>query len=215
MASGANKIAGLMAVFAAAATASAATVYQHTGTGNFSYTSGSEYGDEIILQGWERVISGFSFEYAANYALAGGLTFRIYDQTGPLISGAASPGAVLYETVLDILNGGGIVNIDFGNDPTNLANLIPDRLTYTVHFTGLVPGNTAGLIAPGGSPVVGLSANDFWEKTGPGDNDWALKKIVAGPTANFIATVTAVPEPSTVAMLVAGAGMVLVALRRK
>ena len=157
MASGAFKIAGLMALVAAATSASAATVYQHSGSGNFSYTSGSEYGDEILLQGWERVISGFTFEYAANYGLSAGLTFRIYDQTGPSISGSASPGSVLYETVLDIQNGGGVVNIDFGSDPNNLANLIPERLTYTVHFTGLLPGYTAGLIAPGGSPVVGLS----------------------------------------------------------
>ena len=91
MASGAFKIVGLLALVATATSASAATVYQHSGSGNFSYTSGSEYGDEILLQGWERVISGFSFEYAANYALSSGLTFRIYDQTGPAISGAASP----------------------------------------------------------------------------------------------------------------------------
>jgi len=214
MASGAFKIVGLLALVATATSASAATVYQHSGSGNFSYTSGSEYGDEILLQGWERVISGFSFEYAANYALSSGLTFRIYDQTGPVIGGAASPGAVLYETVIDIQNGGGVVSIDFGNDPTNLANLIPDRLTYTVKFSGLLPGNTAGLIAPGGNPVIGLSASDFWEKTGPGANDWALKAI-NGPSGNFIATVTAVPEPSTVAMMAAGVGMILVALRRK
>lgn len=215
MASGAFKIAGLLALVAATASASAATVYQHSGSGNFSYTTGAEYGDEIVLQGWERVISGFSFEYAANYGKASGLTFRIYDQDGPSIGGSASPGTVLYETVLDIQNGGGVVSIDFGSDPNNLANLIPGRLTYTVLFDGLLPGNTAGLIAPGGSPVVGLSANDFWEKTGPGANDWALKTFTAGPSANFVATVTAVPEPSTVAMMVAGAGMVLVALRRK
>jgi hypothetical protein len=64
--------------------------------------------------------------------------------------------------------------------------------------------------------VVGSSANDFWEKTGPGANDWALKTFNAGsPSANFVATITAVPEPGTVAMMIAGAGMVLVALRRK
>jgi hypothetical protein len=42
--------------------------------------------------------------------------------------------------------------------------------------------------------------------------------MVFGPgflPANFIATITAVPEPSTVALMVAGAGLVLVALRRK
>lgn len=216
MASGTLKIAGLIASVVAAGSLSAgvgAIVYQHSGTGNFSYTTAAEYGDEIVLQGWERVITGISFEYASNYALPGGLTFSIYEQNGPLIGGFASPGTQIYQTTVDIQNGGGVVDINFGVD---YSNMVPDRLTYTVKFDGLTPGNTAGLIAPGGNPVVGLSGNDFWEKTGPGANDWALKVFAPGsPTANFVATVTAVPEPGTVALMVAGAGLVLLAVRRK
>ncbi len=214
MAFGALKFAACLTLVASSTTVfSAEDVYKHVGAGNFSYTTGAEYGDEVVLGGWARILTGFSFEYAANYALAGGLTFRIYDQTGPVLGGSASPGANLYETTLDIQSGGAVVNIDFGIDP---ANMIPSRLTYTVEFIGLIPGNTAGLIAPGGTPTIGTSGDDFWEKTGPGANDWALKKFNAGsPSANFVTTITAVPEPSTVAMMVAGAGLVLVALRRK
>lgn len=222
MASGALKITGLLGLCWAASSVMAQgvsqVVYQHSGSGNFSYTTGAEYGDEVVIpahsmSGVQWVITGFSFEYSANYALAGGLTFRIYEQNGAPISGFASPGTEIYETTVDINNGGGLVDINFTYDATNI---LPNRLTYTVQFAGLLPGNNAGLIIPGGTPVVGSSGNDFWEKTGPGANDWALKTFTVGsPSANFVATITAVPEPSTVAMMVAGAGLVLVALRRK
>jgi PEP-CTERM motif len=218
------KIAGLLGLCFAASSAMAQLdpseqiVYQHSGSGNFSYTTGAEYGDEVVipahsLSGVQWVITGFSFEYAANYTLPAGLTFRIYEQNGAPISGFASPGTEIYETTVDINSGGGVVNIDFAYD---VSNVLPNRLTYTVQFSGLLPGNTAGLIIPGGSPTVGASSNDFWEKTGSGANDWALKAFNPGsPSANFVATITAVPEPGTVALMVAGAGMVLVALRRK
>lgn len=217
MAPNAFKIGGLLAsVFAASSLMAAGvgpTVYQHSGSGNFSYTTAAEYGDEVVLQGWERVITGFEFDYDANYSLAGGLVFSLYEQNGPVISGAASPGSLIYSTTLDISSGRNTVVLDFGVD---YSNMIPGRLTYTVKFAGLLPGRTGGLIAPGGTPVVGLSANDFWEKTGPGPNDWALKVFAPGsPSANFAAKITAVPEPGTVALMVAGAGLVLLAVRRK
>ncbi|KAB2674359.1 MAG: PEP-CTERM sorting domain-containing protein [Verrucomicrobia bacterium] len=207
-------------LLAAAATLSVATssfagvVYQMAGDPNsYSYTTAAEYGDEVILAGTERVITGFSFHYYANYTQAGAMTFRIYAQDGPLIGGFASPGSLIDSRSIDVISGGKDVSIDYGLD---LSNVIPSRLTYTVEFAGLTPGNQAGLIAPGGSPVVGLSGSDFWEKTGSGANDWALKVIAGGtPTGNFIATITAVPEPGTVALMLAGAGLLLAASRRK
>jgi hypothetical protein len=205
------KFTGALSILALGLSVSAATVYQHSGSGNFSYTGG-QYGDEVVLAGTDRVLTGFSFEYSANFERAGGLTFSIYNQNGPLIDGYASPGTLLYSTTLDVLIGGRVVNLGFGYDP---ANLIPDHFTYTVDFGKLAVGELAGLIVPGGSPAIGLSGNDFWEKIGPGANDWALKNFGAGQVANFTATVTAVPEPTTVAMMVGGAGLMLLALRRK
>jgi len=205
------KLAGALSLLTAGLAVSAATVYQHSGAGNFSYTGG-QYGDEVVLAGTDRVLTGFSFEYYANFERAGGLTFRIYNQDGPLIGGSASPGSLLYSTTIDVVNGGAVAGIGFGYDPTNI---IPDRFTYTVDFGTLGLGELAGLIVPGGSPSIGLSGNDFWEKTGPGANDWALSNFGGAHVANFTATVTAVPEPTTVAMLVGGAGLMLLALRRK
>ncbi len=208
------KLLAVAATLSAATASHADVVYQMTGdTSSFSYTSGSEYGDEVVLAGTDRVITGFSFHYFSNYAQTGALTFRIYAQDGPLIGGIATPGTLLDSRVIDVINGGKDVSIDYGLD---LANVIPGRLTYTVEFAGLTGGNQAGLVAPGGSPSIGKSGNDFWEKFGTGANDWALKQFVGSvPTANFIATITAVPEPGTVALMVAGAGLLLVASRRK
>ncbi len=189
-------------------------VYQLSpGASNFSYTSASEYGDEIVLDraGW--ILTGFTFEYSANYSQAGGLTLKLYSQDGPAIGGAASPGSLLGSFTFDIQNGGGTPTVSF---PENPANALPDRLTWTATFSGVGGANVAGLLAPDASPVVGLSANDFWVKTGPGDNDWALSNFGAGgPQANFVATVNAVPEPGTVALMVAGLGSLLWFSRRK
>lgn len=208
------KLLAATAALGVASSTYAGVVYQMTGDpSSFSYTSASEYGDEIVLAGTDRVITGFSFHYYSNYDQAGALTFRIYAQDGPVISGVATPGTLLDSRKIDIFSGGRDVSIDYGYD---VGNVVPGRLTYTVEFAGLTSGRQAGLVAPGGNPVVGLSGNDFWEKTGTGANDWALKVFVGGtPTANFIATVTAVPEPGTVAMMIAGAGLLLVAARRK
>jgi hypothetical protein len=199
-----------------AATASyAGTVYEHNGPGSFYYQTAAEYGDEIVLAGSDRVITAFQFEYFANYDLAKGLTFRLYTQND--LASGGKPGALIDSRQLDIKKalpgtGGYVVDLDFGYDP---SNILPGRLTYTVEFAGLTPGNEAGLIAPGGTPVIGLSNSDFWEKTGPGADDWALKVISGGITGNFVTKVTAVPEPGTVALMAAGVGLLVVAARRK
>lgn len=190
------------------------TVYQVSGSGNSSYYTASEYGDEIILGGSGRILTEFKFEYFANYNFAQGITFNLYDQTGPTVGGAKAPGALLYSSKVDLFDGGGIVSFTFPESP---ANTIPNRLTWTVQFSGAGFGdNKAGLIVPNASPTIGQSANDFWIRTGAGQADWALQNFGAGgPTANFVATVSAVPEPGTVALAVIGLGGLAFALRRR
>jgi hypothetical protein len=64
---------------------------------------------------------------------------------------------------------------------------------------------------------VGQSGSDFWQKTGPGGSDWALRQLnTAQGEANFKMSVTAnVPEPTTVALGVVGAAFLgASALRR-
>jgi hypothetical protein len=63
---------------------------------------------------------------------------------------------------------------------------------------------------------VGVSGDDFWQKTGPGANDWALRQLSGGQADNFKITVSAnIPEPTTVALGVVGAAFLgASALRR-
>lgn len=187
---------------AATANIKASIAFQHQGSSDFSYTSG-QYGDEILLAGSDRIISAFEFEYYANFNRNAGLTFRIYAQDGTVIDGQRAPGTLLYSTSLDVFEGGRVAGIRFDYNP---ANLLPDRFTYTVDFETLAPGEQAGLIVPGGIPSVGYSSNDFWEKTGPGDNDWTLRNFGSDHTANFTATVRTAPQPSTLRMSVASDG---------
>ena len=59
-----------------------------------------------------------------------------------------------------------------------------------------------------GPPTTGNSFNDFWEKTGA---TWGTQVLPGGVLSDFAARLTAVPEPSALAVsalaLVAGAGL--------
>ena len=199
----------------------AAVVYDlSSGPVNSYYQSFSEFGDQLVLAGADRVIESFSFDYFANFAQAGGLTFRIYANDGPIVSGSRAPGTILDARVLDISNIGGSQHVLI-NYPFNAANVLPNSITYTATFSGIGNGssNRAGLITPGGFPSTGASFDDAWQRTGTGAGDWALIHVVdnngLSVIANFKATVTAVPEPGTVALFVLGGLGLVVAARRK
>jgi hypothetical protein len=92
-----------------------------------------------------------------------------------------------------------------------------------VSFSGANAAADKGLLIGGvestvGRPHlnVGQSSADFWQKTGPGSGDWALRALNSGQEPNFKFTVTAgVPEPTTVALGVVGAAFLgASALRR-
>lgn len=149
-----------------------------TGGANFLYSSANEFGDQVsIVGGAGQVVSSISFEYYANYALAGGLSFNVYKNDGP----GGSPLTSIDTRTLDITDGGGIKSVDF---TYNAANVLPESFTYTVKFSGIGGANEAGLIVPNSLATIGSSANDLWEKTG---GVWATKQVV-------------IPEPSTVAL---------------
>lgn len=161
----------------AAGGGSSSLVYNNAGPNNVAVYTGNPYGDEIVLGGTDRAVSQIKFEYYANYAQAGGITFNLWSKDA-----GVAPGASIYSATADIVNGGGIVSIDFTYDA---GNTLPDRLVFTAQFAGVGGANKAGLILGGGDPSVGASADDYWEKTGPGAADWTLKNV---------------PEPSTVAL---------------
>jgi hypothetical protein len=198
---------------AAAGSAFAATVYEVPAGENNYYSTSLEYGDEVTLAisggGW--VLESVSFPYYANYASIGGMTVSIYANDGALVNGKASPGTVLYSSgPIDIQNDGGVVTIPFAYSNDNV--LTSPTFTYSVTFAGVGGANAAGLYVPNAAPTVGSSFNDYWEKSGTG---WELRTITGGDLANFQVSITAVPEPSTVALAGLGlAGLVALAARR-
>ncbi len=193
----------------AAGSAFASTVYDasYGGSGLPYYLSGNAYGDEIVLAGTDRVLTGFHFAYSSDYSQSGGLQFTLYRNDGPLVNGFASPGSVLYTDTFDVISGPSGVDVDipFTPDPTDP---IPDRLTFVVKFLGT--GNAGLLVAD--VPTIGASGNDFWEN---GSSGWELRQI-PGYTANFEARLTAVPEANSgpVAFVALG-GLGLWTLRRR
>ncbi len=209
---------GLAALAIGVSSVRASVVYElSSGPGNDFYQGFKEFGDELRLGGTDRVIESFSFDFFANYAETGGMTFRIYANDGALVSGSHTPGTILDVRTIDVTPGGGHVKIDF---PIDSANVLPDTITYTVSFSGIGAGspNRAGLLLPNSTPSVGASFDDIWQRTGPGASDWALIQTTDANglpvIANFRATVTAVPEPGTLALLGLGGLGLLIARRR-
>jgi hypothetical protein len=174
--------------------------------GQFFFTP-NEFGDQIVFSATEpeRTITNFKIEYYVDPVMADNnetVQVRLYQNDGV----GQSPGTLLYDT--------GIFSIASGINYVNLQNMnlrVQDGLTWTVLFGGIDPGDTAGLLLFD-PPTIGTSFNDFWEKSGA---DWGTKTI-AGVNANFGAQVIAVPEPSTVALMLLGslAGLGLMLRRR-
>jgi hypothetical protein len=144
--------------------------YEVPAGGNYSFYSDREVADDVELAGNGRIIAGVTFEYYANYALTAGLTFRMYER-----SANGVPGTLVYSLPLDILQGGGIVNIDFTYDATNI---LPQRFFYSVQFNrATTGGNVAGMILPDRKATTGSSADRLLEKRG---NAWLPIDLNAG-----------------------------------
>jgi len=128
---------------------------------NLSYYTRREVADDVFLSGADRVIAGVNFEYYSNFSETGGLTFRMYDRNE-----SGVPGSLIYSKPLDILQGGGIVNIAFNYDATNL---LPQRFFYSVQFSGVDHGQVAGMIVPNQVATTGYTVDGLLEKRG---NNW-------------------------------------------
>mgnify|MGYP000249076544 CR=1 FL=1 len=194
---------------AGAGSAFAATVFEVPAGNNSFYSTSLEYGDQVALSGlspgW--TLESITIPYYSNYASTGALTVKLYANDGF----GGSPGTVLYSSApLDILDDGATISIPFANTIDNIA---PSGFTYTVSFAGFGGNNSAGLIVPNLTPSVGTSFNDYWENTtGTG---WQLRTMANGDLANFQVSITAVPEPSVIALAGLGlAGLLGLAARR-
>ena len=226
-------IAAAAALALATSSAFAGTIYSTTGTGTEFYGVGTsianghrgyEYGDAIALPSEGYSFTGMTFDYYSA-SLGGSMNLNIYANDGAVISGVASPGSKLLSIPgIGISSGVNTATFDYAPYVAQFGALkLPKNFTVTVSFSGATAAADKGLILGGiestvGQPHlnVGQSGNEFWQKTGPGGSDWALRQLSTAQEANFKMTLTAtVPEPTTVALGVVGAAFLgASALRR-
>jgi hypothetical protein len=164
-----------------------------------------EIGDNVTLDGQNRLLSRFEFEYSALLTPAADKigVARIYANDG--VGGA--PLTLLYESDPFLLdNGLKSVSIDGISGVT-----LPDSITWSFGASPLGAGEASGLLLYN-PPTVGSSDSAYWEKTAVG---WVSKVLdVPGQTvpANFSARITAVPEPTTIQLAILG-GLAVLGLR--
>ena len=227
-------IAAAAALALATSSAFAGTIYSTTGAGTEFYGVGTaianghrgyEYGDQIVLPSEGYSFTGLTFDYYSA-SLGGSMNLNIYANDGAVISGSASPGTKLLSVPnIGISSGVNTATFDYTPFVAQYGALkLPKNFTVTVSFSGATASADKGLVIGGSSSTsgqphqnVGVSGDDFWQKTGPGGSDWALRKLDNGIQAdNFKISVTAnVPEPTTVALGVVGAAFLgASALRR-
>lgn len=161
-----------------------------------------EFGQTIIFANQtEKLLTSFDISYNANYTRNAGLTIRFYDTDA-----TGAPKVLLFQSVpQDIKSGFNSLSLAFPKEQ------VPATFTYTVEFNGVDAANTAGLLAPNLKPTTGFGYNDIWVNDGAGH--WSTKVIPGGNFSFLSAKVSAVPEPSTYA-LVGLAGLALLGARR-
>ena len=144
---------------------------------------------------------------------------RFYTETS---ASDPSPGVKFFDSgyyhiPASALTDGATLLYDFVNDlDFNKYNIVlPDTFTWTVQFSGIDPGETAGLelYSP---PSIGNNFTDFWQLN-PDTHVWESKVSASGTAMDFGAAVEAVPEPSQllVGILAGGLWLAVRGLRRK
>lgn len=201
-------IAVLSASLVFCATSSASIVFDNTQNSLnrfFSPGNNVEFGDQIFLQGSERRVTDFSFEYFLGETASGNETGQIFFYANDGGANGTEPGSLLYSSEPFALQPGFQTVL-----AQALSVTVPNTFTWTVRFSGISFVEEVGLLLFN-PPTVGASFDDFWVKV---DDAWTTFLIDNGSTpANFNAQVRAVPEPSTYALALIG-GVALLGYRR-
>jgi len=179
-----------------------------------------EIGDQIVLAGSERYLTRFAFEYyglntASPVAFAGAnveARVRFYENNGPGLPGEEAPGTSFYDSgwfSVGTPTERSTFVFSAGSDFPSTGLFIPvNEMTWSVQFQGLGLTDQLGVDIYGPA-TIGLTSPDYWANNG---GTWSL--LANGSPMNFAAILEAVPEPSSVTLLVLG-GLGLFAARSR
>lgn len=192
-----------------------------------------QVGDEILLASTERYLTNFSFEFwGTNTASPGNLSFagavqarvQFYRNDGSPYNGYPTPGSMFYDSGFFSLAGVGaglpaarrtlIFTAGVGLDFPNGGLFIPTSdITWSITFTNLGATDSLGvdLYSP---PVVGSDFSDYWQNNVVGGWTLLTNTVPMNFAARFQASAT-IPEPSALALLLAGGLGILTQVRRQ
>ncbi len=181
--------------------------------------NGVEFGDEIFLAGTDRTITEFKFEYFLSANASGNeelqLTFRLNDGTA-LSPSRKHPSTQIFQVTTDSTDPN--EQLETGRSTlvaSGISAVLPPgtaNFTWSVAFTGIEAGEEAGLML-NSSPKTGSSYADYWQLN---NGVWTTALVDGGAIeGSFAAKVTAVPEPSSLALGAIGAVAFLGYLSRK
>lgn len=199
-----------------------AIIYDNTEawTGQVTGEGNTEIGDVVTFGGTDRILTDFQFEYFLTDNASGNETARVFLYS---LEAGFLPDAVLYDSGTFTLDrtptGFGTVNIN------NLLVNVPNSVAWTVAFGGLdtAGGEGGGLLFYIDSDNPGTNPRFFDATTGAQehytvrrgvDGGWELLNH-PGVVDNLGARFTAVPEPTTWAMLLGGLATLGFFRRRK
>lgn len=201
---------GFAAVVGAADAYGQLAVYDNLAPSNWdlAYPSAQaisdEIGDEVVLSPASgHTLTSFSVQYFTDNTVGNDefIRVRFYENNGPDVSGAASPGGVIYDSgnlAVAPSFGRKLLTLDLSGQNVN----VPAHFTWTVEISGIGVGERAGL-AIHGPATVGSSqapdavADDYWENL---NQTWSLRNFPDNTPSSFGAQMTIVPEPGAWAL---------------
>jgi hypothetical protein len=205
----------MLALGAFSPAARASVVFDNLNTPLGFFNSGAyQVGDEIVLAGGGATISTFQFEYFGSNFVSGVEQAQVLlyaNNSLSLSAGYPQPGSLLWDsgafTISDTFNAfletNALVTFDLTGEPGGGVT-VPGDFTWSVVFTGIGAGESAGTILSSAAPTIGSDYNDYWLNTGTvGSPNWQLMTN-ATYNIDFLAQVAIVPEPSAFSLLAVG-----------